>query len=283
MQIIQWPELRSPVLIAGFDGWGNALDVSKAMISYLVRKLGAKKFANLHGELFYKFDEARPWVNIEEGEIRSVDPPVGEFFAASVPEADHDIVLFRAHEPHLRWFTFIEEVLAICKEVGVNLLISVGSMYDNVLHTDLIISGIATSQPLLQTLKDNNIIPITYHGPGAIHSLFHSRAKEMGFHGVSLWCHCPYYLQGATHFGLVSALADVLCSLCGFQIDKVELELSWKELSQQIESLIKKNPELQKLVEELKRAKVRGSWETIKGSLRRDGKVIHIEDFLRPK
>ena len=271
------------MFIAGFDGWGNALDVSKVMISYLIRKLEARKFAHLPGELFYRFDDARPWVDIEDGELRSIEPPKGEFFAASIPNSKHDIILFRAQEPHLRWSTFVQEVLNVCKDLGVSTIISVGSMYDNVLHTDLVISGIATSQPLLRTLKDKNILPITYHGPGAIHSLFHARGREMGFDCVSLWCHCPYYLQGTTHFGLVSALGEIISSLCGFQLDRVELDLSWKELSQQIQSLIEENPELQKLVEELRRAKVRGSWETIKESIRKDGKVIHLEDFLRPK
>ena len=43
----QLPELKAPVLIAGFDGWGNALDVSRATISYLIRELKAERFAEI--------------------------------------------------------------------------------------------------------------------------------------------------------------------------------------------------------------------------------------------
>ena len=283
IEIVKSPELRAPFFIGGFEGWGNALDVSKVIISYLIRKLGAQKFAKLYGELFYRFDESRPWVDIKEGELLSIDPPQGEFFEASIPDAAHDILLFRAQEPQLRWSTFVREVLELCRELKVKTIVTVGSMYDNVLHTDIVISGIASNQSLLNTLKEKNISPITYQGPGAIHSMFHSMGSEMGFECISLWCHCPYYLQGATHFGLVSALGNVLSSLCGFELDTTELELSWKELNQQIQSLIEKNPELSKLVEELRRAKVRGSWETVKSSIKKNGKVIHIEDFLRPK
>jgi hypothetical protein len=32
------PDLREPLFIAGFDGWGNALDISIGMVDYLVRK-----------------------------------------------------------------------------------------------------------------------------------------------------------------------------------------------------------------------------------------------------
>jgi len=283
IEIMAWPSLKSPVFIAGFEGWGNALDVSKVMISYLIRKLGAHKFAILSGELFYKFDETRPWVKIEKGQLRSIELPRGEFFAVEIPASEHDVVLFRAREPHVRWLTFVQEVLGLCKDLKVATIITLGSMYDNVLHSDVVISGIASTQLLLNTLQKKNILPISYNGPSAIHSVFHSKGHEMGFECVSLWCHCPYYLQGTTHFGLVSALGEVISSLCGFELDRLELDASWKELSQQIQSLIDKNPELHKLVEELRRAKVRGSWETIRDSIKKDGKVIHIEDFLRPK
>ena len=283
IEILKSPELRSPFFIAGFEGWGNALDVSKVIISYLLRKLRARKFATLNGEIFYRFDESRPWVEIKEGQLHSIEPPRGEFFEAAIPDAGHDIVLFRAQEPQLRWPGFVRQVLEFCKDMKVTTIITVGSMYDNVLHTDTVMSGIASSQSLLKILREKNISPINYHGPGAIHSMFHSMGTQMGFDCISLWCHCPYYLQGATHFGLVSALVNVLSSLCGFKLDTMELELSWKELNQQIQSLIEKNPELSKHVEELRRAKVRGSWETVKNSIKKDGKVIHIEDFLRPK
>jgi len=47
------PELKEPLLIAGFDGWGNALDVSRAMAAYMIRKLNAGHFASINPDLFY--------------------------------------------------------------------------------------------------------------------------------------------------------------------------------------------------------------------------------------
>ncbi|MBW2028090.1 MAG: hypothetical protein JRH06_03085 [Deltaproteobacteria bacterium] len=58
------PEFKAPVLIAGFDGWGNALDVSRGMVDYLANKLGALPFARINPDLFYRFDEERPVVDI---------------------------------------------------------------------------------------------------------------------------------------------------------------------------------------------------------------------------
>jgi proteasome assembly chaperone (PAC2) family protein len=48
IQFKELPQLKKPVLIAGFDGWGNALKISSGMAAYLIRKLNAKQFAKLN-------------------------------------------------------------------------------------------------------------------------------------------------------------------------------------------------------------------------------------------
>ncbi|HIC85877.1 MAG TPA: PAC2 family protein [Desulfobacterales bacterium] len=282
IKINSLPSLKDPILIAGFEGWGNALGVASAMISYLVRRNEAPVFAKLDPDLFYRFDEMRPTVTIEEGRLKSLSPPGGTFYVAEPEKGRRSLVLFEANEPQTRWITFVREILDLCHKLGINMLITLGSMYDNVLHTDQVISGMASSESLIKFLESHNIIAIEYQGPSAIHSTFHWEAQRRGIDSVSLWCHCPFYIQGATHFGLLARLCQVLGRLCGFQLDTQDLESGWKELKTQIQALIEKNPDLQEVVEELRRAKVRGSWATIKASSQKNGKVIHLRDFLKP-
>jgi len=52
IQIEELPKLNNPILIAGFDGWGNALDISNAMSAYLIRKLKAEYFAKINPDIF---------------------------------------------------------------------------------------------------------------------------------------------------------------------------------------------------------------------------------------
>jgi hypothetical protein len=59
------PDLMEPIFIAGFDGWGNALDISRGMVDYMIRKFEAKLFGKLDPDLFYRFDENRPLVDIQ--------------------------------------------------------------------------------------------------------------------------------------------------------------------------------------------------------------------------
>ncbi len=189
------------------------------------------------------------------------------------------MILFRAIEPNLQWYRFVEAVISFCERARVKTIICVGSMYDNVLHTDMVVSALASSEALIQQLKERKVITVNYKGPGAIHSSIVSEAQKRGLECVSLWCHCPYYLQGTTHFGLLSHLGSLLSSWGAFHLDTEELERTWKELTRQIEGIISRNPELQGMISEIRKSKVRGAWDQGK----KTDKVIHLEDFLKPK
>ena len=75
IQIEYLPDLEEPLLIAGFEGWGNALDISRGMIEYLIGKLKAQVFGKIDSDLFYRFDENRPLVNIQDGLLKDLSPP----------------------------------------------------------------------------------------------------------------------------------------------------------------------------------------------------------------
>jgi hypothetical protein len=114
----QLPALKDPIMIAGFGGWGNALDVSNAMISYMVRQLHGECFAKLNPDLFYRYDESRPHVDIVGGTLKSVAPPGGSFYAVRKYPDSRDLVLLKAAEPTLRWYQFVDETLSLCDTLG---------------------------------------------------------------------------------------------------------------------------------------------------------------------
>jgi proteasome assembly chaperone (PAC2) family protein len=269
-------------MVAGFDGWGNALSISSGMATYLIRKLNAEKFAKINPDTFFRYDEARPIVKIENGMLKSLVPPGGSFYAAQITGAKHDIVILKTDEPTLRWTQFVDELFAFCKQLDIRTIITLGSMYDNVLHTDRVISGLASTDSLISLLEEKNVDSINYHGPSAIHSIIQAQGPKAGLQCLSLWCHCPYYLQGTTHYGILSHLGELLSFLGDFELDTADLEDRWQGLNEQIEELIKSNAEIQSVINELQKSKVRGSTAAMRGTLK-DEKVIDIKDFLEPK
>jgi len=274
------PPLRNPVMIAGFGGWGNALNVSKAMAAYLIRSLDAVAFARLDPDAYYRYDEHRPVVTIEDGRFRKVVPPGGTFFAARTRSDQRDVIILEADEPDLNWYSFADALMGLCRQLNARLLITIGSMYDNVLHTDRFISGIASDPDCAAILNKKQMNLISYQGPSAIHSVLLAEACKRRIGNISLWCHCPYYLQGTTHFGQLLQLGALLGELGNFSVNLDELEKGWRKLQQQIDSLIGENSELQQLVADLRKRKARGSIASVRKGLKSDNKVIDLKDFF---
>jgi hypothetical protein len=74
-------------------------------------------------------------------------------------------------------------------------------------------------------------------------------------------------------------LGALLSRWGGFELDTEELDTTWKNLNKQIQGIIDQNPELQGMITDLRKAKVKGSWDMA----RKQDKVIHLEDFLKPR
>ena len=275
------PEVSHPVLIIGFDGWANGGNVAVGMLDFLKKNLGATGFARIDPDSFYRFDDVRPTVKVEGGRLRAIKLPEAEFFVAHQKDVGGDVILFKAHEPHLRWSAFVEAMLSLCQELGVRLIISLGGLQDSVVHTDAVISGFASNEQLLERLIQHEIVPAEYEGPGAIHSLIFQQAHRLGIEGVSLWGHCPFYLQG-THLRLLSRMAPVLSEFSGLELDTSELDKGWTQLARSIQRFIDGNPELQKVIKEILKSKAAAPSEP--REVDKDGeKVIYLDDFFKPK
>ena len=274
------PELERPLMIAGFDGWGNAMNISRGMVVYLSRKLNGQKFAEIDPDMFYRYDAARPMIQLELGRVKKFTMPNGTFYAAQTAPGERDLVILEAEEPNLRWNFFKEELFSFAKVLGIDTVITLGSMYDNVLHTDMVVSGILSDPETIPQIAKYGINLIYYQGPSAIHGILQAGAPAHGIRGISLWCHCPYYLQETVHFGMLSHLGNLLALLGEFTLDTEELESSWKLLLEKIDATIENKEEIKMVIQELKKAKARGVWEKKQATLQTDEKVINLKDFM---
>jgi proteasome assembly chaperone (PAC2) family protein len=280
----QYPDLENPVMIAGFGGWGNALDVAKGMVGYLIRKLGGVAFARVDPDRYFRYDEQRPLVNVSAGQIKSLSSPEGRFFFVK-RKSGRDLLLFKGDEPSIQWGRFVAEFFEVAERLEASRLITLGSMYDKVLHTERTLSALASDESHLRELQGVDIRPIDYQGPTAIHAVLQMEAQRRKLPGMSIWAHCPYYLEGTTHFGLLSRLGLALGAMCGFTLDVDELEISWRALRKHIEVQIRENPNMQAMINDIHKA--RGPIPERQRPSRNpgpkgggNGNVINFRDFL---
>src|ERR671928_1301440 len=129
------PELERPVLIAAFRGWNDGAQAASLAAGYLAKTWGAEEFADVDPEQFFDFQATRPHVSLEEGLTRRIDWPETAFYHARPDGLDHDVVLLLGIEPNLRWRSFTGLVVGVARDLGVELVITLGALLADVPHT----------------------------------------------------------------------------------------------------------------------------------------------------
>ena len=271
----QTTPLRNPILIAGFEGWSNAGNIALKSIEYIIEKKAATLIAEIDQDRFYQFTQNRPTASIKQGRLQDLHLKKICFYSWPNKEGNNDLILLRAQEPDYRWLTFVQTLFHLCKQWGVSLIISVGGVHDDVLHTEAMVSGVYSFEEWKEVFIKNDIHLIEYEGPSGVHSLIMQRAEKESYPFIGLWGHSPLYLRG-TNFKVVVRIITLIASFFDFSVDTLELESSLTQFDHQIGEILEKNSELREHIEKIKR--IRG------GEARKRGtpKIINIKDFFRP-
>jgi len=245
------PELKHPVLVCAFRGWNDGGQGASLSGGYLAKLWGAQRFAEIEPEEFYDFQATRPHVSLVEGMTRRIDWPDNAFFHASIPGSDRDAVLLLGVEPNLRWRTFTGLVLGLAQELGVELVVTFGSLLADVPHTrPAPVTGAATDPELVKSL---GLEPSRYEGPTGIVGVVHDACREAGIPSVSLWSAVPHYVSLAPSPRAALALVRRFGELVDVPIDLSELEQASEEYSEQVTEAVSTDAETQGYVEELER------------------------------
>jgi len=245
------PELRRPVLVAAFRGWNDGGQGASLGGGYLAKQWQATRFAEIDPESFYDFQATRPHVSLVDGLTRRLDWPDNGFFHAAIPGAGRDAVLLLGTEPNLRWRTFSGLVLELARDLGVELVVTLGSLLADVPHTrPAPVTGAATDPALVEEL---GLEPSRYEGPTGIVGVVHDACREAGIPSVSLWAAVPHYVSLAPSPRAALALVRRLGELIKVEIELDELEQASSEYSEQVSEAVSTDAETSQYVEELER------------------------------
>jgi proteasome assembly chaperone (PAC2) family protein len=269
------PDLRDPLVVAGFHGWSNAGSVSSDTLEYLIDALKPRAFARLSDEPFINFTLERPIGQIEDGVIYDLESMTTDLLDWSNPDGDHDLILLLGREPHYNWPGYSRILLDAMVKLDVKRLYTLGGVQDTISHTAPPIVSVVGSSPYViaeATRLDEGIRAAEYYGPVSIHSFLIQACTEAGIEGVSLWGHVPAYLQQSPR--LVAKMIRILNNALGMRCPTEELTRKSVELDRKIHDALLRDPNLKKFVETVERQ----SDPTDRAG--HDDKVIRLNDFL---
>lgn len=256
MQPLRWERrpdgLRAPALVAAFEGWNDAGDAASSALTFVGGALHARRFATIDPEEFYDFQTTRPMIRFVDGISREVDWPEVEIHAATAPGAPRDLVLVSGHEPSYRWRTFCETIVDLAEALGVQSIITLGSLLADVPHTRPVgITGLASDEALIERVGLNQS---SYQGPTGIVGVLHDACQRRGIPSVSLWAAVPHYVAVSPNPKGALALVRKLEGVVGVAVDATELEEAAGEYERQVNRAVESDPDVQAFVERLERA-----------------------------
>jgi proteasome assembly chaperone (PAC2) family protein len=243
------PSLRRPVLVAAFRGWNDGGQGASLGAAYLAKQWSAARFAEIESEAFFDFQSVRPHVSLVDGRTRRIDWPDNAFFHASIPGTSRDAVLLLGIEPNLRWRTFSGLVLELARDLGVELVVTFGSLLADVPHTRPAPVTAAATDPAL--VAELGVEASRYEGPTGIVGIVHDLCRQADIPSVSLWAAVPHYVSLAPSPRAALALVRRFGELMRIDVDLHELEQAADEYAEQVSEAVSTDAETAAYVEEL--------------------------------
>jgi proteasome assembly chaperone (PAC2) family protein len=245
------PSLVRPVLIAAFRGWNDGGQGATLAGGYLARVWEAERFADIDPEGFVDFQSNRPHVSLDEGLTRTVEWPENAFYHARIPGSDRDAILLLGVEPSLRWRTFSGLVVGLARELGCDLVVTLGSLLADVPHTRAApVTGAASDPALVESL---GLQHSRYEGPTGIVGVLQDACRDAGLPAASLWAAVPHYVSLAPSPRAARALCDRLGQLLEIPIDTKELAEAEESYAEQFSEAVSSDEETAAYVAELER------------------------------
>ena len=140
-------------------------------------------------------------------------------------------------------------VVDLARDLGVELMITLGSLLADVPHTrPSPVTGGATDPELIERL---GLQRSRYEGPTGIVGVLHDACNQASIPSVSLWAAVPHYVSLAPSPRAALALCQRLGDILSTKIDVAELEEASDRYSEQVSEAVASDDETAAYVEEL--------------------------------
>ncbi len=240
-------------MIAAWTGWSDAGESATRALHHLTQELDTTKFAEIDAEDFYIFTEERPYVENAPGGGRQLVWPKNEFFyLKSRNAALPDVIFLIGTEPHLKWRTYTTLVADVAHAMGVEMLVTVGALLDEVPHTrSAVVMSTTVHDDLGPRYRHVNYSRPNYEGPSGMTSATIDACAQRGIMSVSIWGHAPRYLQGAQNPAITLAIIREIERFANISVETEELEDEAEDFATRVDYALRNTPKAVEYVRSL--------------------------------
>ncbi|HEU4897936.1 MAG TPA: PAC2 family protein [Actinomycetota bacterium] len=268
------PELRDPFLVVHLHGWTDAGLAGQTAAVFLRSRWNATVLGTFDADELIDYRARRPVVRLASGTIEQVTWSPTELLRAT-PAGGRDALLLLGPEPDFRWSGFCDEVVEVCRRLGVTEVFGLGAFPAPALHSDPVaVVGTSADSDLAARLET---VPVIVELAAGIQTVIEERLHRAGIPATGLWARVPPYLAGGTHPPAALALVQTLGRLTGTGIDTTELEAAAQDHLEQVEQAIHERPQIAEFVDQIRGMVEQGADERIPSG---DEIAAELERFL---
>ena len=260
MEIVQIPQLRSPVMVIAFSGWNDAGEAATGAVSHLLGcwtdpqyDVVPELIAEVDPENFYDFQVNRPTVFVDESSVRNLTWPGTQVFALATPSLPHDFIVVKGVEPSMKWKTFTSDLLDLADDCEVDLIISMGAMLADTPHSrPITVSGSGAHPEIAKRL---GVEISRYEGPTGILGVIQDSCLRRGIDAISLWAAIPHYASNSPSPKATLALVNALEDFLEISIPQGPLPEQALEWENEVTALAKEDSDVADYVKALEESK----------------------------
>lgn len=274
-EMIERPELDSPVMVVALDGWIDAGMAASTTVNHMMAASDLVTVATFDTDALLDHRARRPIMHLDDGRTTELVWPHLEVRAGS--DADgNDVLYVVGAEPDHQWRAFARAVVDIALECDVRLVVDLGAYPAPAAHTRPIrVVATATTAELAEQV---GFMPGRIEVPAGVAAAVERRCAEVGLPAVGLWAQVPHYAAALPAPAASLAHLGMLEAVAGLRFGTGDLAAEAASTIEHINALVSGNPEHEAMVAELERRAV----------LAEDGFLItgdelaaEVEEFLR--
>jgi proteasome assembly chaperone (PAC2) family protein len=275
-ELVEQPDLESPVLIMVLKGWIDAGLGADGAAEVLVEHLDRHTVARFDADALLDWRARRPVLRLEDGINAQLTWEETEL-SWTRDEAGNDLLLLLGNEPDHSWLAFSRQVVDLALDLGARLVLGFGAYPAPAPHTRPPLLAASASDDALAA----GLLRSSVEVPTGVQGMIERRAARAGLPALGLWAQVPHYVAAMPYPAASLALLRAASAVAGLALPVADLEERAVANQARLDELISQNPEHVAMVEQLEAQADQAAASQALSATSGDELAAELERFLR--
>ncbi len=249
-ELHQEPDLDSPILVLGLEGWIDAGYAAAAAGAVLLAAYDMSPVATFDADELLDHRARRPIMHLVDGVNTGLSWPGIELRSAS-DAAGNDLLFLLGAEPDHSWRAFTGAVVDLALQFGTRMVVGLGAYPAAVPHTRPTMLSVTASTPEVAAAWP--YLRGTLDVPAGVQAAIERRCAEVGLPAIGLWAQVPHYTSAMAYPAASLALLEALANVAGVEVPTGDLAGDAGTARSRLDAIIADNPEHGEMVQHLER------------------------------